>query len=52
MQDKNPLAHYGGVLSEAVQEIPAANVPASEAVAFSEYLKDCDQRSIVADVDG
>jgi len=46
LQIKNPLAHYSGVLSEAVQESAAANVPASEAVAL------CDQHLLVADVGG
>lgn len=50
MQDTNPLAHCSGVLSEAMRERAAANVPASEAVALNEYLKHCDQRLIVADV--
>ncbi len=52
MTDKNPLAHYGGVLSEAVQESAAADVPASGAAALSQYLKDCEQHSIVPDVGG
>jgi len=50
MQDKSPFAHYSGVLSEAMRERAAANVPASEAVALNECLKHCDQRLIVADV--
>ncbi len=52
MTDKNPLAHYSGVLSEAVQESAAADVPASGAAALSEYLKDCEQHSVVPDVGG
>ena len=52
MQDKNPLAHYSGVLSQAVQESAAADVPASGAAALSAYLQDCEQHSIVPDVGG
>ncbi len=52
MTDKNPLAHYSGVLSEAVQESAAANLPASGAAALGEYLKDCDEHLIVPDVGG
>lgn len=39
MQDRSPFAHYSGVLSEAMRERAAANVPASEAVALNECLK-------------
>ncbi|NIF85402.1 hypothetical protein F3J24_17990 [Comamonas sp. Tr-654] len=52
MTDKNPLAHYSGVLSQAVQESATANVPASGAAALSAYLQDCEQHSIVPDVGG
>lgn len=52
MTDKNPLAHYSGVLSEAVQESAAADLPASGAAALSQYLKDCEQHSVVPDVGG
>ncbi|MDH1477750.1 hypothetical protein N5F13_25025 [Comamonas thiooxydans] len=52
MTDKNPLAHYSGVLSEAVQESAAANVPASGAAALSKYLETCEQHAIVPDVGG
>ena len=52
MTDKNPLAHYSGVLSQAVQESAGPNVPASGAAALSQYLKDCEQHSVVPDVGG
>ena len=52
MQDKTPLAHYSGVLSEAVHEIAAANLPTFGAAALSEYLKTCEQHAIVPDVGG
>lgn len=50
--NSKPLSHYSGVLSEAVQESAAAKMPASGAAALSEYLKTCEQHSIVPDVGG